>query len=531
MPTLTINGTAVTVPGGTSVLAAAAQLGIEIPTLCWLPGCTPETSCMVCLVKELHSGRLIPACTALAGDGMQIATDTAEVHAARRTALELLLSEHLGDCEAPCQRICPAHLNIPRMLRQIAAGHFADALRTIREEIPLPGILGRICPAPCEKGCRRGVHDQPVAICLLKRFPADCDAAADVHSLPEPAPPTQKRVAIVGAGPAGLTSAYYLRLAGHACTLWDDQALAGGALRHAVPEARLPRAVLDAEIDVLRRLGVEFRCGVRIGRDLSLAALREQVDAVVLAVGVSADGLREALALPPNTDVTFHPHTLATAMPGVFAALPVRLTHMAVQAVALGKHAAWSVDQYLRGEPAQPLPHRFNSTLGRLREHEIQLFLADSAPAPRRPPQGDSDAGYTPAEAIAEAARCLHCDCRKPEACRLRQHAQTCGAHQPHQPPERRAATEIIRQHANVVFEPGKCIKCGICVQISEREKEPLGLTFVGRGFDVRVAVPFSAGLGAGLTHTARRCVEACPTAALAWRADTAAAGVGENAL
>ena len=130
MPNLRIDNRPVEVPPGATLLDAARRLGIEIPALCFLEGCTPSTSCMVCVVKVRNGGaagdgRLVPSCAARAEDGMQVESETPEVHEARRTALELLLSDHPGDCIAPCQSTCPAHLNIPLMLRQTAGGDLA----------------------------------------------------------------------------------------------------------------------------------------------------------------------------------------------------------------------------------------------------------------------------------------------------------------------------------------------------------------------------------------------------------------------
>ena len=122
MPSVTIDDRVVDVPEGATVLDAARQLGIDIPTLCFLGGHPPQTSCMVCLVKVDGARRLVPACATKARDGMRIESETDEIRTARRTALELLLSDHLGDCIAPCQAVCPAHMSIPQMIRQIAAG-------------------------------------------------------------------------------------------------------------------------------------------------------------------------------------------------------------------------------------------------------------------------------------------------------------------------------------------------------------------------------------------------------------------------
>ena len=173
MPSLTIDGRRAEVPPGSTILQAARAVGIEIPTLCFREGLDPATSCMVCVVKVRNPDRIVPACAAAAEDGLVVESETEEIREARRTALELLLGDHLGDCVAPCEAACPASLRIPRMLRRIRAARFDEAAAIAREDLVLPATLGRICPAPCEKGCRRGAIDAGVAIPLLHRFLGD----------------------------------------------------------------------------------------------------------------------------------------------------------------------------------------------------------------------------------------------------------------------------------------------------------------------------------------------------------------------
>ena len=144
---LTIDNRSIEVPAGTSVWQAAKSVGIEIPTMCYLEGTEHFTSCMVCLVKDAHNGRLVRlGVLCLFPKGQNIITNDAETTESRKAALELLLSEHVGDCEAPCQLVCPAHMNIPLMNRLIAKGDFAKALEVVKRDIALPSILGRICP-------------------------------------------------------------------------------------------------------------------------------------------------------------------------------------------------------------------------------------------------------------------------------------------------------------------------------------------------------------------------------------------------
>jgi formate dehydrogenase major subunit len=297
MITLTIDGRQVSVPPGTTVLDAAKWLGIRIPTMCHVPGIEPAASCFLCAVQIEGRRTLSPSCGMPAAEGMVVATDTEDVRTARRMALELLLSDHAGECVAPCAAKCPAGLDIPGFVHAIATqgiatGDTRQAMLVIGRHLALPGSLGRICPRLCEQACRRCDLDQGLAIGALHRYAADRDRAAAVPYLPLRAPATGRSVAIVGAGPAGLAAAWYLLQNGHACTLFDAHPLPGGMLRYGIPAYRLPKDALDAEIAGLRALGAEFHMSSRWGEDFTLAALRQEHDAVFVAIGAQrAQGL------------------------------------------------------------------------------------------------------------------------------------------------------------------------------------------------------------------------------------------------
>jgi formate dehydrogenase beta subunit len=187
-----------------------------------------------------------------------------------------------GD-ELPCAGNCPAGIDIPGYLRLIARGQDREALELIRSRVPLPGILGYVCFHPCEENCRRGYLDEPVAICALKRYVADtvADELAPMGQVP-----TGKKVAVIGAGPAGLTAAYYLQSLGHDVQVFDQSDKPGGMLRYAIPDYRLPPEILEREIQLLERAGIQFQLSRRLGDKLNIDALRSQgFDAIILAVG------------------------------------------------------------------------------------------------------------------------------------------------------------------------------------------------------------------------------------------------------
>jgi ferredoxin len=516
MPTLTIDNREVTVPEGATVLAAARSLGIDIPALCFRDGCTPSTSCLACVVRINGDSQLVPSCATLATEGMRVESETEAVHRVRRAALELLLSDHLGDCVAPCQLGCPARMDIPTMLRQIVAGQWREAVATVKRDIALPAVLGRICPGPCEKVCRRGDLDGAVLICRLKRLVADLDLASPDPYSPECKPSTGKRVAIVGAGPTGLSAAYYLSQCGHACEIFDDGELPGGRLLLETTDTELPHETLAGEIVEIERLGVVVNSETRIAGATGLAELRRRFDVVLLACGTTAREQAADWGLPVSQrGISVTPHTFETETPGVFAAGgAIRGKTLVVRCIADGKEVAVAVDQFLRGVavtgPAVPLTVH----IGRMHGEELLTFSGDSTVAVKRLPDKDA---LAETEGIEQAARCLHCDCRGATSCKLRKYAQQYNAHPRRFKAERRVFQQDAR-HAEIIYEPGKCIDCGLCIQIAAAAGEPLGLAFVGRGFDVRVAVPFDRSMAEALSKAAAECVAACPTAALAWK-------------
>ncbi len=328
-------------------------------------------------------------------------------------------------------------------------------------------------------------------------------------------------MAILGAGPTGLSAAYYLRQLGHACTLLDENPSPGGRLLGETTESQLPRAVLQAEIAAITRLGIELQLGSHVGPDPALGDLRARFDAVLLACGATARQQAPGWGLPiTQRGVEAKPRTHRTSVPEVFATGgAVRGKALAVRSVADGKEAATAIDQFLRGLAVTGSGELFSTKIGRMQGEELAQFAAASPDTPRQEPAGGLTVGLTPAEGALQAARCLHCDCRGLRSCKLRKYAALYHANPRHFHDHRRTFVRDAR-HAEIVYESGKCIDCGLCIQIAVAADERFGLTFVGRGFDVRVAVPLDRSLAEALTRAAADCVAACPTAALAWKRD-----------
>ena len=281
MVKIKVNGREVTADPSLNLLQNLLNNGIFVPNLCYRKELEAYGGCGLCLVEIKGSPKLVRACNAMPAEGMEIETDTDRIRQSRRFTLALILSDHKADCIAPCKRACPTNQDAQGYIGLISAGKDRDAMALIMRDNPLPMSIGRVCPHPCESACRRQLADEPISICHLKRYAAD----KNTDYIPECAEDTGKRVAVVGAGPAGLSAAYFLRLKGHKVTVFEAQEKAGGMLRYGIPAYRLPKDVLDKEIERIEKMGAEFKYGQKLGKDISLSSLKKEYDAVFLAVG------------------------------------------------------------------------------------------------------------------------------------------------------------------------------------------------------------------------------------------------------
>lgn len=504
---LTVNGISVSVPAGATLLEASRQAGADVPTLCWLPRGGTWASCLLCSVEIQGSRRLVPSCSSPAQAGQVVLTDSEVVQRHRRMALELLLSDHVGDCIAPCQSGCPAHLDVPAMNQAILDGDFEQAGRIVKDTIPFPATLGRICPTPCEGRCRRKAEDGALSVCLLKRYVGDREVELDTPYVPSVPASTGKRVGIIGAGPAGLSAAYFLMRHGHAVELFDDRPEPGGALRYDVPDDVLPKDVLEAEIDVIRRMGAVFHHNMRV----DLAEIRSSFDAVVLAVGTLTQNTLPNGLEWGNRGVKVQKGSGQTRLEGVFAAGgSVAPGKISVRSLGDGHAVADHVHSFLTGEKIVPFAP-FNLEVDKSNTTFVKTRLQLSESRPRVVPRHD---GLSLEEAQQEAARCMQCGCAKVEVCVLRSLAGRFGL----DAAKFKGSTRPIRiddTHDEIIFEESKCTSCGICVRVAAEHGETLGLSFRGRGFDTRVGGPFGEPLAVALKSAARACAEQCPTGAL----------------
>ncbi|MBN2069942.1 MAG: FAD-dependent oxidoreductase [Candidatus Krumholzibacteriota bacterium] len=282
-----INGREVEAVPGKTILEVVREYQIDdIPTLCHSEELEPYGSCFLCVVEVKGRNNLVPACATRISPGMEIETRNERVIASRKTALELLLSNHYADCVSPCMEGCPAGVDAQGYIALSAMGQYARAVDLIRETNPLPAICGRVCVRKCEVVCRRIDIDAAVGINAIKRFVTDQPGVYDGQ--PEREAETGKSVGIVGAGPAGLTAAWFLGKKGHKPVIYEAQPRSGGMLRYGIPVYRLPDDVIDAEVAHILKAGGEIRYNTSVGSDISIDELMKKHDAVFLGTGAWA---------------------------------------------------------------------------------------------------------------------------------------------------------------------------------------------------------------------------------------------------
>ncbi|MBV7314730.1 formate dehydrogenase subunit alpha [Shewanella sp. NIFS-20-20] len=288
MMTLVIDDQTLQTNAGDTLLQACLKAGINLPHLCANPGADESGQthhlCTVAIASE-DGWQYRHACSTPVSDGLTVVTQSQTLSNMRQQALQLILNDHFADCEAPCQQACPAGVDVQSYLYHMAQGDHQQAVKVIKQTLPMPLSIGRVCPAFCESECRRSLVDEPLAIRQLKRHAADIDLDSEQPWMPERAADTGKKVAIIGAGPAGLSAGYFLSNQGHDVTLFEAMPKAGGWLRYGIPEYRLPKAILDKEIELMCANGLKIETHTRLGQHIQLQELVADFDAVCLAIG------------------------------------------------------------------------------------------------------------------------------------------------------------------------------------------------------------------------------------------------------
>lgn len=310
----------------------------------------------------------------------------------------------------PCTATCPLHCNAQGYIALISQGKFKEALVLVREKLPFPRILAYACSRPCERECKRIEEDRPISICDLKRFLVDQVEEPEF----EFAPPEErgKKVAIIGSGPSGLTAAYDLRKMGYGITIFESRNQMGGLLTHGFPSYRLPRQVIEKDLSVIEKMGIEVRLKTEVGKDVSPEAVLQSFDAVYIAVGMAGaermTRVFKGLKRTRRGTIQANPVTLETSLKGVFVGGDlVTGPGTMVESMAQGRKAAISIDRYLRGEDLIQGRESEGRQISPLRS-----TLPDSKRAEREIPPDmvkPIQEGFTMEEAMEEARRCLNC--------------------------------------------------------------------------------------------------------------------------
>ncbi|MCX6287000.1 MAG: molybdopterin-dependent oxidoreductase [Bacteroidetes bacterium] len=284
---IVLNGIIVKGYPGETILDLARRCEIDIPTLCNDDRLEPFTSCYVCVVEVEGLRGHQPACSTKLTEGMKIITDNEGIRKSRKMALELMLSNHYADCLGPCKQTCPAGVDVQGYISLIEKGMYSDAVALIKETNPLPAICGRVCVRPCESECRRNFLDEgaPVGIDYLKRYASDHDLESPEKYKPAVKKSTGKKIAVIGAGPGGLSVGHFMQIEGHQVDIYEAAPKSGGWLRYGIPEYRLPNDILDKEVENITDLGVNIYYNKKFGDNLSYKEIKAKYDALVLTIG------------------------------------------------------------------------------------------------------------------------------------------------------------------------------------------------------------------------------------------------------
>ena len=449
---VTINGQTVVGRPGSTVLELALANGIAIPHLC--DGPEPWGSCGLCLVEVEGRPQPVRACALTAKEGMVVNSRTERVQRDRRLILELMLSEHTGDCTAPCSMACPAGVDCQGALNALARGDFRQAAAVWKDALPLPGAVGLICRAFCRSACRRRYVEEPLSIPALQVWTARADLDSGHPVCPSMAPDSGRSVCVVGGSLRGLSAAYFLRRLGHRVTVAEESPKMGGVLRECCPDVGL----LDRELAWLEGLGICFRngCGASDYGDMGC-------------------GFDLLLPLPEEGQDP-------------------------AKEVARGRRAAEKAHARLTGEGPKSRPAI------RCRTQPSDLSFQDVLICPGQPLDGGD-----PVAVRMEASRCLECGCSSYPDCGLLREINAAGVR-----PGRLSRVRLpgpAPLMPDLIYARNKCILCGRCVRACRETGRGL-LSFAGKGRRTTIIGGLPPGADSPCVGCLQ-CLEACPTGAL----------------
>ncbi len=501
---LRIDNKEIKVREGTRLIDAARDHGINIPSLCYKKELPHYTSCMVCIVKDNQTGKFIPSCSARVEEGMDIDASGPEVIALRRDAISLLLTEHRAECEAPCKLVCPVGLNIPLMNRYLQECDFLKASQLIFFEMGMPESLCTVCPEYCENACRRKMIDEPVAITSIKHFTtASAGPPPMTRQIEKPA-----KVAIIGAGASGLTAAFNLAKNGHTCVVFEKSKKIGGTLRSELSAKGSRADLLDNELNFLIASGVEIRLNAAIDIGGLEKDLIPEYDIVINASGtnIKSDKLQAM-----DSTIQFEGDTWKIGDTYLFhVGSAVKQDKQVIRRIGNAKRSAGAINHFLQSGKLIKVRKRFNSVIGKIEEDEKAEWLKECPEETKR----YSDPGNKK-ECVEEALNCLHCDCREADSCQLRELAESLDVSNPRMKLASHTIEKKINHKNKLIYEHAKCIKCGLCVRVSQDRTNNPSLCFTGRGFVSKVTEPLTADFDSILPDGTDRVINICPTGAL----------------
>ncbi len=423
-----INNKPIKVSGKEPLIEIAQKEGYDIPFLCYNKNAEHKSSCMVCAVKNCNTGQIIPSCTTLPIEGMEIETDSEEIKQIRTLSLELLLADHRADCEAPCKMACPGGLDIATMNRLYDAGKENEALAFLRDSLVIPATLCYICNAPCEKICRRNDIDKTVSVREIKKHLV---SETNLENIPKPQS-NGKKVAVLGSDPAGLSAAYHLCRLGYDTTLFEPQS-----------QALIP--YIETEYVPIETIELELDCILKNGVKMVLSCTNPSLDNFEGVISIIHEN-------PASEWITLTSKTKQAA-------------RLVSEGKKLAEQLHASLSQSIKTEIKDSKP--FNSNYSRFTETEKRRIKEENNMHNRK-------------------SECLYCDCNKKNRCQLRTYATE------YEIKNSRYTKDTVfealqRQHVmgNMWFEPAKCIRCGLCVYNSQN-----GFTFKDRGYGMQVVLP-----------------------------------------
>lgn len=504
MVNLRIDNKEIGVPDGTSLIEAARQSGVYIPSLCYNSDLPHYSSCMVCIVKDIKADKFIPSCSALAEQGMEIEATGGDVLKLRREALSMLLSEHRAECEAPCRLVCPAGLNIPVMNRHLAASEIDKSGELAFLDMGLPASTCRLCPRYCENACRRKMIDHKIAISALV---TNSSFAYNIENF-RPGSYKSKNIAVVGGGSSGLITAFNLTVDGYNCEIFEKEEFAGGSIITEFKEKKFPVKLVEDEIKRLLSTGIKINYKVTVNEEYITNRLIKEYDTIILASSQKPAIKGATIA---DSFLQFEGDTMVLEGKYIFAVGgAAKESRQIVRRIGKAKNAAIGISRFLATGDLKSIPKSFNSIIGKIKDNEKSEWLKE---CPVKCERYNEPAGID--ENIREAENCLHCDCRAASDCRFR---DLCSKMELKNPGIKHTAYPIekkINFLNKVIFEHAKCIKCGLCVRVMDGKTNDPSLCFTGRGFMSIISEPLDYSFNDISGKDIDKAIDICPTGAL----------------